>query len=62
MIKISPSEYRSLLKDAEKLARLEAGGVDNWEWYGDSLYPDGEERFDEFCDEVDRLYPDKVSK
>ena len=34
------SEYKELLKDSEKLRRLDAGGVDNWDWYGASLYPD----------------------
>lgn len=28
---------KEVQRDLEKLAALEAGGVDNWEWYGDSL-------------------------
>lgn len=36
-ITITLKEYKSLLKDSRKLAALEAGGVDNWEWYGESL-------------------------
>jgi hypothetical protein len=36
-IEISMEEY-NLLKDCqEQLYALEAGGVDNWEWYSDSL-------------------------
>lgn len=58
-ITISVSAYKELLKDAEKLRRLENGGVDNWDWYGDSLYPDGEEGFDAFCDELDQRFPGK---
>jgi hypothetical protein len=27
----------SLEADSRKLAALEAGGVDNWEWYGQAL-------------------------
>lgn len=36
-ITITKTEYDKLLNAAEKLARLERGGVDNWEWYGESL-------------------------
>lgn len=48
------SEYKELLKESEKLRRLENGGVDNWDWYGASLYPDGEEGYDVFCEEIDK--------
>jgi len=34
------SEYKELLKESEKLRRLENGGVDGWDWYGASLYPE----------------------
>ena len=34
---IPKNELASLLRDSDKLHRLECGGVDNWEWYGDSL-------------------------
>ena len=37
MIKITPQEHDALLKSQRKLQALEAGGVDNWEWYGESL-------------------------
>lgn len=40
-ITISKQEYRRLLIADEKLHRLEAGGVDNWDWYGESLNPEG---------------------
>ena len=40
MITISKKEYLSLLVTAEVLTRLEIGGVDNWEWYGESLNND----------------------
>lgn len=41
---ISKKEYEELLDRNRKLSALEAGGVDNWEWYGESLaqYYDGE--------------------
>ena len=30
----------SLLRDSDKLNRLECGGVDNWDWYDESLNND----------------------
>lgn len=35
--KISEDELREFLYDSLKLAALENGGVDNWEWYGTSI-------------------------
>lgn len=43
-VTISQADYNRLQKDSLKLALLEAGGVDNWEWYGDAL-----EEFDNEC-------------
>lgn len=37
MVTISKKEYESLLDDAAWRRALEAGGVDNWEWYHESL-------------------------
>lgn len=34
---IYENELKELLHDSLKLMALENGGVDNWEWYGDSL-------------------------
>lgn len=31
-----------LLREEQKLKLLENGGVDNWEWYGDSLNPNND--------------------
>ncbi|MFH1444901.1 MAG: hypothetical protein ABIF08_00235 [Nanoarchaeota archaeon] len=39
-IKISKEEYLRLRMAELQLDRLEVGGVDNWEWYGESLNPD----------------------
>jgi len=36
-ITITTEEYRQLQHDSKILAALYAGGVDNWEWYGESL-------------------------
>jgi hypothetical protein len=37
MITITKKQYDELVLNQKKLRALEAGGVDNWEWYGDSL-------------------------
>lgn len=36
-VTIPKSKYDDLVRSAEMLAALEAGGVDNWEWYSESL-------------------------
>lgn len=41
MVTITKKEYDELFKAAQTLAALEAGGVDNWEWYYDSLKDTG---------------------
>ena len=37
-VTISAQEYVRLRLDSERLARLECGGVDNWDWYSEALY------------------------
>lgn len=37
-IAVPVSEMIDLIADQMKLMALDAGGVDNWSWYGDSLY------------------------
>lgn len=41
MVTIPVSEYEELLDSAFKLRCLEAGGVDNWSYYSDSLRDGG---------------------
>lgn len=36
-ITITKSEYKELTRARQKLSALMAGGVDNWEWYGEAL-------------------------
>lgn len=36
-VTISKAEYEALKRDSMILAALYAGGVDNWEWYSESL-------------------------
>jgi hypothetical protein len=47
-IQISKKEYFDLKVAQEILRRLEVGGVDNWEWYGESISSDSEEDLDVF--------------
>lgn len=35
--KVEETDLLNMLEAYEKLTTLEEGGVDNWEWYGDSL-------------------------
>jgi len=37
-VTIPLSEYEALVEDANTLAKLYAGGVDNWEWYEEALF------------------------
>lgn len=34
---VPKDELKDLLYDSLKLQALECGGVDNWDWYGDSI-------------------------
>ena len=43
----------SLLRDSDKLHRLECGGVDNWEWYGEALKKEKDLSYDEIQDMSD---------
>lgn len=58
---LTSHQLRRLIEADEKLAALEAGGVDNWSWYGDSLcdYLNeyGYEEFDEAVDRIIANYP-----
>ena len=47
-ITISKKLYLQLQIDSETLTRLEAGGVDNWNWHDESLNPDNEPYMDKF--------------
>ena len=36
-VKLSQKDYEDMQRDISKLRALEAGGVDNWEWFDESL-------------------------
>ena len=47
---IPKNELASLLRDSDKLHRLECGGVDNWDWYGESLNDPSYEKIQDMSD------------
>lgn len=52
-VTINKKEYFSLLEDSEILKRLENGGVDNWDWFGESIHgDDNDETMDEWEERV----------
>ena len=50
---IPKNEFADLLRDSDKLSRLEHSGVDNWEWYGESLNNDEDLSYEEIQDMSD---------
>jgi len=61
-ITITIKEYKRLLKRDKELMLLEAGGVDNWEFYSDALHPDWPEdakSLEDYEEEIDNMFPDE---
>jgi len=54
-VTIDKQRYASLLVSEMELDRLESGGVDNWEWYSESLNPDDEPDLDEAEEEIIKM-------
>lgn len=53
---IPTERYVELLMAEEKLRRLEAGGVDSWEWYSESLNPEDQPRLADIENELGHIY------
>lgn len=55
-IEITRLEYFNLRRAEEQLKRLENGGVDNWDWYSESIYGSdlNEEDWDKFEENLKR--------
>lgn len=51
-VTISKQKYIELLIAEMELTRLESGGVDNWQWYSESLNPDNEPDFEQARNEI----------
>lgn len=45
-VTISKQEYDNLVRDSRLLEALHAGGVDNWDWYWDSIHDNFPEYFE----------------
>lgn len=45
---IDEVEYLHLKVAEQTLLMLQAGGVDNWNWYYESLFPKGQETIEEY--------------
>ncbi len=52
---ISKEEFLDLKLNAIRLERLNAGGVDNWEWYSESLHPEGVKSMDEVEEDLRKV-------
>ena len=48
---IPKNKFADLLRDSDKLSRLECGGVDNWDWYGESLNDPSYEEIQDMSDD-----------
>lgn len=61
-VKISIDELAELIESSKKLSALECGGVDNWEWYGESLcdyIAQEDEKYKYFDDYIDDITSEK---
>ena len=48
---IPKNKFADLLRDSDKLSRLECSGVDNWDWYGESLNDSSYEEIQDMSDD-----------
>lgn len=60
-VKISEKRLKDLERKVAKLEALESGGVDNWEWYGESLKGwrkenEEEETLDEMVENIIQIF------
>jgi len=53
-VTITKDVYLRLRKAEIKLNMLECGGVDNWEWYGESLNREGEMSYEEAVEAIEK--------
>lgn len=58
---VSEKRMKELLRAEAKLNALEAGGVDNWEWYGEALKGyhaenERDERLEALVDELEHIF------
>ncbi len=53
MVQVDEKRLAELIRNEQKLKLLENGGVDNWDWYGDSLNPEDGITYDDIQDMSD---------
>ncbi len=53
-MEVEMSRLAELLRKEWKLMALERGGVDNWDWYDDSLFPEDGKTLDDIEDTSDK--------
>ena len=58
MIQVDEHRLAELLRKEWKLWTLEVGGVDNWEWYDYSLFPDK----DNTLNDIEDMSDEKIIK
>lgn len=58
---MTPERIRQILKAEAKLLLLEAGGVDNWSWYWESLNPEDGETYEQACSRINKLTEEEIS-
>ncbi len=62
---INKERLEDLLRTERKLEALEAGGVDNWEWYSESLkefnkQEEEEERFLDLLSDIEQIFSESA--
>lgn len=60
-IEVEFEDYLRMSKSELKMDMLEAGGVDNWMGYGDSLFPEYELSYRKECSNLEAFLKDKYN-
>lgn len=61
LLELTEERYKYLLVCEEQLKRLEAGGVDNWDWYHESLNPKDSPSMEEFEESLSSVTDSSVT-
>lgn len=62
-VKLTQAEYEKMQRQIAKLNALEAGGVDNWDWYDESLNGwHKENAYDELIDDLVYEFSEAVNE
>lgn len=58
---ITKTRFIELLIAEERLARLNAGGVDNWEWYSESINTPDKPSMDDFELSLEQMTDEEIT-